>query len=109
MLCDCLVFPVRPATYKKTDFKCLIEVPRPPESKFSKKFPDSKIPVRLYKISGPTKTTKSNLLILYFHGNAEDIGNQSRFLATLHQRLGIHLASIEYPGYGRYEGKPGYN
>ncbi len=76
MLCDCCVFPVRPSTYKKGQFK-LYQIPRSPTT-------DTKIPVRLFE-----NRFKSALLILYFHGNAEDIGNQTKFLTMLTAALGV--------------------
>jgi len=47
------------------------------------------------------------LLIIYFHGNAEDIGNFA-FLNNLSNTLKVHIAAVEYPGYGIYKGKPNF-
>ena len=41
---------------------------------------------------------------LYFHGNAEDIGVTQEFMQPLSQEFDWHFQSIEYPGYGLYEG-----
>jgi len=43
-------------------------------------------------------------LILYFHGNAEDIGNSSTFTRRLAMELKTQILAVEYPGYGVYEG-----
>ena len=51
MLCDCLVFPIRPPTYYKKDF-LLIEIDRNSSGKakyIDQKYKNAKIPVRLYK------------------------------------------------------------
>lgn len=48
----------------------------------------------------------SNKILLYFHGNAEDIGLTYSFLTMLSFELKIHILAIEYPGYGLYPGCP---
>jgi fermentation-respiration switch protein FrsA (DUF1100 family) len=44
--------------------------------------------------------------MLYFHGNAEDIGHSRELLVALSKELGVHVLAPEYPGYGMYIGKP---
>lgn len=44
-------------------------------------------------------------IILYFHGNAEDIGYASGFARKLALGLKADILSVEYPGYGVYEGE----
>ena len=44
--------------------------------------------------------------MIYFHGNAEDLGYCSRFLEQLSALLDVSIISIEYPGYGIYNGQP---
>lgn len=44
-------------------------------------------------------------VILYFHGNAEDIGNSLPILHGL-QNAGFSVLAIDYPGYGLTDGKP---
>ncbi|AVK74584.1 Esterase FrsA incomplete domain containing protein [Pandoravirus quercus] len=39
-------------------------------------------------------------LIVYFHGNAEDIGMTAPRLCRLAAALGMHAMAVEYPGYG---------
>lgn len=41
--------------------------------------------------------------MLYFHGNAEDIGLAFDLLYLFGQRMEMHVMAIEYPGYGLYK------
>lgn len=43
--------------------------------------------------------------VLYFHGNAEIIDNQSRIVSRYND-LGVSVLLVEYRGYGRSTGKP---
>lgn len=45
-------------------------------------------------------------LIIFFHGNAEDIGIASSFTKKLAIGLKANVLSVEYPGYGVYKGSP---
>lgn len=45
-------------------------------------------------------------LLLYFHGNAEDIQSCSSFLKYIHKYSGYSIMAIEYEGYSIYEGSP---
>jgi pimeloyl-ACP methyl ester carboxylesterase len=47
----------------------------------------------------------SNNFILYFHGNAEDIGYAAEFTKRLSTGLKANVLAVEYPGYGIYEGE----
>jgi len=51
-----------------------------------------------------TANEKYKNIVLYFHGNAEDIGLASNFTKKLAIGLKANVLSIEYPGYGVYEG-----
>mmetsp|Transcript_30755 Transcript_30755/g.27956 ORF Transcript_30755/g.27956 Transcript_30755/m.27956 type:complete len:222 (+) Transcript_30755:33-698(+) len=51
----------------------------------------------------------SNRVLMFFHGNAEDIGWSLSFVRTLQKRLKVHILSVEYPGYSLYIGKPNAN
>ena len=42
-------------------------------------------------------------MVLYFHGNAEDIGLAFDLLYLFGQRMEMHVLAIEYPGYGLYK------
>ena len=44
-----------------------------------------------------------NKIVLYFHGNAEDIGLAFDLLYLFGQRMEMHVLAIEYPGYGLYK------
>ena len=46
----------------------------------------------------------SQKLLLYFHGNAEDLGLAWEILDHLRSSLKIHVLAMEYPGYGIYPG-----
>jgi uncharacterized protein len=44
--------------------------------------------------------------LLWFHGNAGNLGDRVGLLELLHDELGIGIFAIDYRGYGRSEGKP---
>jgi hypothetical protein len=44
-------------------------------------------------------------LLIYFHGNAEDLGNLGSRLESFHRR-GFAVLAFDYPGYGRSDGNP---
>jgi esterase/lipase len=44
----------------------------------------------------------SSKLLIYFHGNAEDIGLSYEMLDHLRSSLKINVLAVEYPGYGIY-------
>ena len=44
-----------------------------------------------------------NKVVLYFHGNAEDIGLAFDLLYLFGQRMNMHVMAVEYPGYGLYK------
>ena len=46
----------------------------------------------------------SSKVLLYFHGNAEDVGTAYDFLRTLQRSVHVHVLAVEYPGYGIYRG-----
>ncbi len=46
-------------------------------------------------------------MLIYFHGNAEDIGLSYRDLDILKKSLKINILAIEYPGYGLYKDDDG--
>ena len=51
----------------------------------------------------------SNKLIIFFHGNAEDLGISYEMLDHLRTALKINVMAVEYPGYGVYEDPDGPN
>ncbi len=46
----------------------------------------------------------STKLLLYFHGNAEDLGLAWELMDHVKSSLKVHVLAIEYPGYGFYPG-----
>ncbi len=49
---------------------------------------------------------RSNVTLLWFHGNAGNISHRLDNILILHQRLGVGVLIIDYRGYGLSEGKP---
>lgn len=52
-----------------------------------------------------TEWPNSGKLLLYFHGNAEDVGISKEFVDMICKNLRINALAVEYPGYGIYKGK----
>ena len=44
--------------------------------------------------------TAGNKLVIYFHGNAEDVGLAFDLLTNFGEELKMHVLAVEYPGYG---------
>ena len=51
----------------------------------------------------------SSKLMIYFHGNAEDIGLAMELLSFVKDMMKVHVLAMEYPGYGVYDGEPDAN
>jgi hypothetical protein len=47
--------------------------------------------------------TGGNKLVIYFHGNAEDIGLAFEMLTLFGDIMKMHVLAVEYPGYGLYK------
>jgi abhydrolase domain-containing protein 17 len=45
----------------------------------------------------------SSKILLFFHGNAEDIGLAMDLLVFIRDMLQVHVIAMEYPGYGIYQ------
>jgi len=45
-------------------------------------------------------------VILYFHGNGEDVGHTRYLLEVFQSELGMNVIAMEYAGYGTYKGTP---
>jgi len=56
----------------------------------------------LFKINSTNKNPPKNKVLIYFHGNAEDLGHSYDFLKALSDALRVNIISMEYPGYGIY-------
>jgi len=48
----------------------------------------------------------SSKILLYFHGNGEDINLAYDLLEHLRNHLNVQIIAVEYPGYGLYPGSP---
>ncbi len=48
----------------------------------------------------------SSKILIYFHGNAEDVGLATELLDYVRSLLRVHVLAVEYPGYGIYDGTP---
>jgi fermentation-respiration switch protein FrsA (DUF1100 family) len=48
----------------------------------------------------------ARLTLVYFHGNAEDLGTLAPHLRDLRDRLGVSVLGWDYRGYGRSGGRP---
>jgi fermentation-respiration switch protein FrsA (DUF1100 family) len=49
---------------------------------------------------------KAKSALLYLHGNAGNLSGRGPTLLTLRERLGVSALIIDYPGYGKSEGRP---
>jgi hypothetical protein len=43
--------------------------------------------------------------MLYFHGNAEDVGHNMMFLFHMKEQFQLDVLAMEYPGYGFFKNK----
>ncbi len=83
-----LIFPYRGSSYQENDFPLRVEAAD-----------SNRIALRYEPI------TNASHLILYHHGNGEDLGHLSSPLPIFHD-LGLSVLTYDYPGYGRSSGKP---
>lgn len=51
----------------------------------------------------PCIRSQSNKLIIFFHGNGEDLGTTYQLCDIIRTELQINLLAVEYPAYGVYE------
>lgn len=59
-----------------------------------------------FYIRGPNRSSKSNLTVLMFHGNAGNIGHRVPIARMLVQNMGCNVLMMEYRGYGLSTGSP---
>jgi len=90
-----LVFPAPEANYDAEFFAGeLVWIPREhPE--------DTAIPCLF--LQAPAGSSK---VLVYFHGNAEDLCLTYELVDMLREYLNVHVVAVEYPGYGIHFGKP---
>ena len=50
----------------------------------------------------PNDSTRPTKIIVYFHGNAEDVGISYEFLVKMSVTFKCSILAVEYPGYGIY-------
>jgi len=55
------------------------------------------------------KNPASSKLMIYFHGNAEDLTLAEQQMQSISSYCNISVIGLEYPGYGIYEGNGGPN
>uniref|UniRef100_A0A6A7G9Q5 Alpha/beta superfamily hydrolase n=1 Tax=Hirondellea gigas TaxID=1518452 RepID=A0A6A7G9Q5_9CRUS len=99
-----LLFPAPTTQYTANSFPrqlCWIprnECDRPDSERFGEEplsNKDDRVPCLWLPYHRPSKR-----IILYGHGNGEDLGNTHRFIRMLRDNLKCHVLAIEYPGYG---------
>jgi len=82
--------------------KCLFPKPSPPtysEVDPKIKWVESKNVVPVMFLENEKGADK---VILFFHGNAEDLGSSEYFLSQMMKQWSAHAVAIEYPTYGAY-------
>jgi pimeloyl-ACP methyl ester carboxylesterase len=85
---DTLIFPAPPSSYQ--DDASIIKLESSDGERISAYY---------------LQAEKSDRLLIYSHGNGEDIGSARPFL-ELFQRAGISVLAYDYPGYGTSTGTP---
>lgn len=86
-----ILFPAPPCLYSELDLPDLIWIPN------SK---TTAIPCIFLK-----SLQDSSKILIYFHGNAEDLKSSYDLIDMLRSILNVHVVAVEYPGYGLYKGK----
>eukprot|EP00357_Protocruzia_adherens_P003691 CAMPEP_0115017390 /NCGR_PEP_ID=MMETSP0216-20121206/28091_1 /TAXON_ID=223996 /ORGANISM="Protocruzia adherens, Strain Boccale" /LENGTH=293 /DNA_ID=CAMNT_0002388203 /DNA_START=357 /DNA_END=1238 /DNA_ORIENTATION=- len=90
-----ILFPAPSSSYLASDFDQELRwVPRRNPAKDQTHIPCLYLPYRL----GASK------ILIYFHGNAEDLGQAYGMMDEIRANLMIHVIGVEYPGYGIYKG-----
>ena len=62
--------------------------------------------MHLFLVKQPGEQSKKVPTVLYFHGNAGNIGHRLLNVQGLYTSIGCNVALLEYRGYGRSEGSP---
>ena len=55
---------------------------------------------RSFFMNDSVDTKKSDILIMYFHGNAEDVADNMYLFKQLQETFNCSVLAMEYPGYG---------
>ena len=64
------------------------------------------IRITAYFIKQPSDVIGKAPTVLYFHGNAGNIGHRLHNTQALYQHCGFNLLLVEYRGYGKSQGAP---
>lgn len=89
-----IFFPAPPPSYDSQSFKSsMVWLPNVPG-----RAPIPCLYLRCHK--------GSSKVLVYFHGNAEDVGLAQGLMDHLRTTLAVHVLAVEYPGYGIYPGQP---
>jgi len=102
--------PTRGPVYKivqKTQKGELYEVPDADNTESSVFFLETKTKAQIPALFIENKNCKSNMVILYSHGNSTDLGRMFKPLQDLSLALNIHVLAYEYNGYGPTKGPVG--
>lgn len=127
-----IVFPAPQCSYSSdTYFKDIVYIPKPSKKKQPKKTITKSQSFQTPSTANLTSQSLSKLqsqmtndseevipcmylpypkatkLILFFHGNAEDIGIAFDLLNEVRNTLRVSILAVEYPGYGLYNAQPG--
>merc|ERR1712013_484129 len=62
--------------------------------------------LHMFLVRQPGNAAQRAPTLLYFHGNAGNIGHRLQNVKGLYSALGCNVALLEYRGYGRSEGSP---
>ena len=91
-----LVFASPRCTYSSSSlFKTLIYIPAP----------HGQIPcifLQPHEDVQQRENFQKHKVMLYFHGNAEDLGNTYQYMIQIRQIFGFRIIAMEYRGYGIY-------
>ena len=77
----------------------ILFIPKPPNSIPNKM---KHIPCMFQNSTFKEKSTPTNKVFIYFHGNAEDIFNATNNVNIIYSNLPVNTICMEYPGYSIY-------
>lgn len=106
---NAFVFPAPPSSYRCRDLvRNMLFVPRCASRKSGTDFalPSPAGDVAHIPCYRSECRAGSSKIVLYFHGNAEDVGKATELLDSFRDELGVHVIAMEYVGYGIYSGEP---